>query len=307
MAKRRGYHFALLVYFLMCTAQELAASRAGYEYIVEADAWLRLHIVPATWSDARLRCHLEGGVLASPTTTAIATAMSAMMADSKMTTRFVFIGVHALISKGDFMSLDGVPLANLSIRWREWEPNNVKNNEDCVTIDGAGEANDVSCDSPHPYFCRKETAKMTVNKCGTTADGYKLEPRTGSCYKLHRLARNWHRAAMACHAEEAHLAVINSNLESQVLKEIFAAVPNNVIKSGDPNFAFVGVWDWNEHGEWLTVFGESLPEAGFDGWSPNEPNNAGGQEFCGSIKRDGLLNDYPCLIRLPFICEITPK
>ncbi|XP_047987623.1 hemolymph lipopolysaccharide-binding protein-like isoform X2 [Leguminivora glycinivorella] len=148
--------------------------RMGYEYMPEEDAWLRLHIEPAIWPDARLRCHLEGGALASPTTSAMTKALVAMLAANKMTMRHAYIGVHALLSKGEFMSMEGIPMGNLSARWREGEPNNMKNEEDCVVLDGAGEAIDVSCSTPRPYFCRKESTRMIVNKCGTTADGQTL-------------------------------------------------------------------------------------------------------------------------------------
>ncbi|XP_061707696.1 C-type mannose receptor 2-like [Cydia pomonella] len=279
--------------------------RMGYEYVPEVDAWLRLHIEPLTWPDARLRCHLEGGALATPTTSAMSNAMIAMLAASKMTMRHAYIGVHAFISKGDFMSMEGIPMANLSIQWREGEPNNVKNEEDCVVLNGVGEAIDVGCNTPRPFFCRKKSEKMIVNKCGTTAEGYKHESLTGSCYKFHRLSRTWYRAAMACQAEGGHLAVINSNEEAQVLKDIFGRNPSTTIKTGDSRWASVGIWDWNEHGEFLTIFGETLSEAGFEGWHQNEPNNVGGKESCGTINRDGHLNDYPCNLPLPFICEIT--
>ncbi|XP_063529595.1 secretory phospholipase A2 receptor-like [Cydia strobilella] len=283
----------------------------GYEYVPEVDAWLRLHIEPAIWPDARLRCHLEGGALASPTTSAMSNAMIEMLASNKLTMRHAYIGVHAFISKGDFMSMDGIPMANLSVRWREGEPDNAKNEEDCVVLNGVGEAIDVSCNTPRPYFCRKENAKMIIDKCGTTAEGYKLESRTGSCYKFHRVSRTWHRAAMACQAEGGHLVVINSNEEAQVLKDIFGR---------NKNEASVGVWDWNEHGEWnrsvyrkwigdafLIITGETLSDAGYEGWAKNEPNNAGGKEFCGVINRDARLNDFSCDKLIPFICEITPS
>jgi hypothetical protein len=60
---------------------------------------------------------------------------------------------------------------DLSLRWRDGEPNKANNNEDCVVMTGTGEHNDVACTSVRHYFCRKESAKMTLNKCGTAALG----------------------------------------------------------------------------------------------------------------------------------------
>ncbi|XP_063358770.1 hemolymph lipopolysaccharide-binding protein-like [Cydia amplana] len=223
------------------------------------------------------------------------------------------------------MTIDGISLSNLSLRWADNQPDNANNNEDCVFMNGEGEVADVSCSAVYPFFCTKKSSKMTVNKCSTTDNvqhtqtikcrlcttEYHLEPRTGSCYKFHQLPRTWHQAAAACFSEGSHLAIINSPIESQVLKDLFAKYPENTLRPlrvKYPHVAMIGFWDWNEHarnGEWLTIFGETLTDAGFSTWSPNEPNNAFGIEFCGSIARDGLLNDFECNTTAVFICEIT--
>ncbi|XP_063617172.1 C-type lectin domain family 10 member A-like [Cydia splendana] len=303
----------------------------GYEYVQEADAWLRLHIVPADWQDARLRCHLEGGVLTSPTSSALTKAMIAIMAANQVTMRQVFTGIQAVVARGHFMTIDGIPLSNLSLRWADNEPNNANNNEDCLVMNSEGEVADVNCANVYPFFCTKKSSKMTVNKCGNTDNEkelrnflymakepaikcrlctteYHLEPRIGSCYKFHQVPRTWHQAAAACFSEGGHLAIINSPIESQVLKELFAKYPENTLRVKYPHVAMIGFWDWNEHarnGEWFTIFGETLTDAGFSTWAPNEPNNAFGIEFCGSIVRDGLLNDFECNTTAVFICEIT--
>lgn len=61
--------------------------------------------------------------------------------------------------------------------------------------------------------------------------------------------------------------------------------------------------------------GQSLEEAGYAIWAPNEPNNSphpenpghrdpyGNNESCGTMQRDGLLNDAWCDITFAFICE----
>uniref|UniRef100_A0A2H1WDB6 SFRICE_007235 n=1 Tax=Spodoptera frugiperda TaxID=7108 RepID=A0A2H1WDB6_SPOFR len=71
--------------------------------------------------------------------------------------------------------------------------------------------------------------------------------------------------------------------------------------------AFIGVYDWGEAGDWRTIHGQTLVEAGYSKFSSGEPNNSTAGEFCGSIYRNGLLNDLWCEKPAPFICEKDPK
>lgn len=49
--------------------------------------------------------------------------------------------------------------------------------------------------------------------------------------------------------------------------------------------------------------GQTLKEAGFDKFFPGEPNNSTVGEYCGSVFRNGFLNDLWCNERFAFICE----
>ncbi|XP_047987458.1 secretory phospholipase A2 receptor-like [Leguminivora glycinivorella] len=287
----------------------------NYEYVPEAGVWLRLHIVPANWKNAFRRCQLEGGVLASPSSYVLAKAMLSIMTENKVS-RSVFTGIHALVSEGDYLSLDGVPLSDIHLEWAEGEPSATEdssdpdNNENCVVLTRLGEASDVSCTSKYPYFCRRENASMTIlnEKCQTTAAGYKYEPRTNSCYKLHTNAKKWHEAAKVCHSEGGHLAVVNSDEEAEVLKEIFAMYPPKTVTGAKhDDVAIVGVWKWddNRDGDWLTIYGQPISEAGFAKWGSGQPNNYGGVQHMTSIQRSGLLDDIAHYDREPFFCEIN--
>ncbi|KAH9644689.1 hypothetical protein HF086_011858 [Spodoptera exigua] len=84
----------------------------------------------------------------------------------------VFTGFHATYSRGNFYSTEGVPLSKMHIAWAEKEPNNVGNNENCITLNVNGEMADRSCDEPRPYICfRSADMKTEVNKCGTIDPG----------------------------------------------------------------------------------------------------------------------------------------
>ncbi|XP_063376608.1 hemolymph lipopolysaccharide-binding protein-like [Cydia fagiglandana] len=131
---------------------------------------------------------------------------------------------------------------------------------------------------------------------------YKYEPLTGSCYKFHRFAQRWNRAARVCHAEGGHLAIINSKIEAKVLKHIFEKNPvETIVEAKHADVALIGVWKWEDgDGEWSTIFGETLEKAGFAQWS--EPLDR--HSTYGAIQRSGLLDAVKKYVRDPFICEI---
>ncbi|XP_063632679.1 hemolymph lipopolysaccharide-binding protein-like [Cydia splendana] len=138
--------------------------------------------------------------------------------------------------------------------------------------------------------------------CGK--NGYEREPQTGGCYKFHRVAKPWDAARATCRHEGADLAVINSDTESQALHRIYKNnQKDTIVGAYDTEVAMIG---FKKSGnDWVTIHGDSLAAAGFDGWTAWEPNNLGGIEDCGSILRwSGRLNDCPCFKPYPFICEI---
>lgn len=54
---------------------------------------------------------------------------------------------------------------------------------------------------------------------------------------------------------------------------------------------------------WIFFTDETLNQAGYAVFSPGEPNNAEGHEYCGSVGRNGKLFDDPCLRNMLYICE----
>ncbi|CAH0719674.1 unnamed protein product, partial [Brenthis ino] len=304
--------FLILFIVPFCTSLESTSSfRYDYNYHSEVDGWMKLHRVPATFHDAWLRCHLEGSILASPIDNHFGTAMKTEMRSNRLNSNGVFTGIHGTFSKGDFFSTEGIPLNKMPLEWMPSEPDNKNNDEDCILYAANGTIADVSCNEVHSYICyMKRTKNMSVTGCGTVDREYVLEPATGSCYKFHRVARNWTRAFMTCAAEGGHLAIINSDTEANVLRQIFAKHPQDSIKSNLPGImkeiAHIGFHDWGERGIWTTIHGSSLIETGFDLWSEGQPDNAPPGEYCGGMFRNGRLNDVWCHERGPFICEKSP-
>ncbi|XP_072932310.1 C-type mannose receptor 2-like isoform X2 [Epargyreus clarus] len=283
--------------------------RCDYTYFANADGWLKLHRVPANWREARLRCHLEGGNLASPLNDGMREAMKSLISQEVGTTCGVYTGIHATFSRGDFFSIEGVPLWKIPHKWAPNEPDNFNDSESCIATFADSSFADVNCNEPFPYICYKQSQKnVLLTNCGTIDNEYTLDARTGSCYKFHKVPRTWSRAYMACAAEGAYLTILNSEVESTVIKELFAKNPGgSMLGNFWKDIAFIGFHDWGEHGEWLTIEGRTLHDSGFHKFSGGEPNNATTGEFCGGVYRNGMFDDIWCENKYAFICEKSPS
>ncbi|PSN38570.1 hypothetical protein C0J52_19766 [Blattella germanica] len=113
-------------------------------------------------------------------------------------------------------------------------------------------------------------------------------------YKYHEVPLTWNEARKTCSLEGSHLAVLNSEAEARLLASI---IPGDKI-------AWIGVHDFFQDGEWMTIFDQTTGSAGFNKWVPNEPNG-GTNENCGVItKSDGKMGSYFCPKELTFICEL---
>ncbi|CAF4953801.1 unnamed protein product [Pieris macdunnoughi] len=258
--------------------------RCDYECFPKAGGYLKLHRIPANWREARLRCHLEGAKIASPLNDELKNAMLSMMDVSLKRKCGVFLGIHATFSRGDFFSVDGVPLSHISYTWADGEPDNYNDAESCLLLTENGEFADVNCEDTYPYFCYKKISNsLVMNSCGTT------DPEK--------------------HRHSIDMEIVICGLSGiHVAKEIFAKYPDNKIVGNFPkDVAFVGVHDWGEHGEWLTINSDTLQEAGYSKFSPGEPNNGSTGEFCGAIYRNGMYNDLLCESRYVFLCEKDPE
>uniref|UniRef100_A0A2A4IYF0 C-type lectin domain-containing protein n=1 Tax=Heliothis virescens TaxID=7102 RepID=A0A2A4IYF0_HELVI len=282
--------------------------RCDYKYSVVAKGWFKHFVVPATWYDARLRCALEGAVLLSPITQELEDEMSQILKNFFTSESEIFTGIHATFSDGNYFSIEGIPLSDIPLPWAEHEPDNMEDDERCLIFNGNGDLADRMCEETRPYICYRNGSKeVETNECGTVDNEYRLDTRTKSCYKFHTVPRTFARAHFACSAEGGHLVIINSETEAQVLREIFAKYQSGTMPGLFwKNVAFIGFQDWGERGDWRTIHGETLSEAGYAKFSPGEPANATPGEFCGSIYRTALLNDLWCDKPAPFICEKRP-
>nr|QWY13116.1 IML19 [Mythimna separata] len=290
-------------------SEEPRLFRCDYRYSSAAKGWFKYFDVPVTWFDARMRCALEGAVLASPTTPQLKVEMTGFinLTDNEEILYEVFTGIHATLASGDYHTIEGTPLSVIPRTWAPNEPDNKDNKERCLTLNSIGQLADVWCNETRPFVCyRAEYSRLNINECGTIDPEYHLDRRTHKCYKFHKHPKVFGQAALACSAEGGHLAIINSATEATVLKELFAKYPDSSLVGMQwKNVALIGFHDWSDHTEWRTIQGQTLTEAGYDKFGPKNPDNLGGQ-YCGAIFRSGDLDDMSCDHVLAFICEKSP-
>ncbi|KAL0840835.1 hypothetical protein ABMA28_014642 [Loxostege sticticalis] len=195
---------------------------------------------------------------------------------------------------------EGVPISNMCLTWSA-EPNINDSNPSCIAMNANGTVTAVPCLDHHPFFCYRKKGVSVLNKCGTVDPEYVFNPKTGSCYKTSKVRLTWKAAYTSCATDGAHLAVINSEEEAQILSDLRR-------KTFEKETVHAGILSWDR--EWITVQGQSLKEAGYAHWRNGEPNNVGGVEDCGSMVENdkdpeaGILNDVPCDGLKHYICEI---
>ncbi|KAK7874176.1 hypothetical protein R5R35_006222 [Gryllus longicercus] len=117
-------------------------------------------------------------------------------------------------------------------------------------------------------------------------------------YRLYEETITWPEAKSACEAEGAHLLVLNSEAEATAIQKLIQRHP-----SVTP-WIHIGFHDKIKEGHYVTIFGETLTEAGYTRWDAGQPDNLGNED-CGSINAKTVgLNDLNCAThKFAFICE----
>ncbi|XP_076279064.1 uncharacterized protein LOC143208479 [Lasioglossum baleicum] len=253
-----------------------------------------------------------------------------------------YIGMHDIYKEGDWVTILGDTLAKTGFtEWSDkWggQPDNGGGQQNCGTFLKEGTLDDVQCEAHFPFFCElplvsfeplaavgikgaveMSTPNSFVN-CIILAVGLsvifesqvtlsggvldKWEQSGDHWYKLHSKARCWRDALKICRVEGGYLAVVNNQTEADELISRFHD-HGQAIGAWCQDAVYVGIHDQFCEGEWITIFNEPIDDV-FHDWSSKwgrQPDNFGGAQNCGTLYRDGKLNDVPCTINLPFFCE----
>ncbi|OXU28859.1 hypothetical protein TSAR_009152 [Trichomalopsis sarcophagae] len=144
------------------------------------------------------------------------------------------------------------------------------------------------------------TAESSQKREELTRLGYICSEDVG-WHKLHTTRKTWNRARRSCEDEDAHLAIVNSIGEAQVLSER--------IKKAGIYSVFIGIHDQFEEGDWVTVVGGSINKTGYVRWSEGLPNNYQTYNLtevaanCGTMNYEGAFMDVYCYKKYAYICE----
>ncbi|XP_052757600.1 hemolymph lipopolysaccharide-binding protein-like isoform X2 [Galleria mellonella] len=188
------------------------------------------------------------------------------------------------------------------------EDSGVNQMYNCDVLTRQGKIETGGCIRNMPFVCKVDAKDAYYDaECKVYGKDYQYEGDIGSCYKIPMVRVTWDQAYAECKAEGAHLVVINSEAEQLIVWNMTKAVMNANLM-GDTWYFYAGYRanrpTDNSPRVFLTIFNQTLDEAGFNVWSRNEPNNYMNREYCGSIfKKDGRLNDIDCTGQRSFICE----
>ena len=116
----------------------------------------------------------------------------------------------------------------------------------------------------------------------------------GHLYKILQMDMTWEQAQQYCDSIGGHLATISSQEEHDMLYQL--------LQSSDQYYAYFGLSDSEEEGNWKWVTGEPIS---FTNWDSGEPNNYNGNEDYAIFSREfdeSTWNDVDCSYSA-FICE----
>lgn len=78
---------------------------------------------------------------------------------------------------------------------------------------------------------------------------------------------------------------------------------SSIVDAVSTNQTFIGIHDLFEEGEWLTIEGKTLDQAGYDEWHFKLNNPTGSPQNCGTLTDNVDLNDVCCDHKYAFFCE----
>ncbi|KAL7854318.1 hypothetical protein AOLI_G00211620 [Acnodon oligacanthus] len=162
-----------------------------------------------TWHDALDDCQSKHSHLMS-----IRNIHERLWVSTQIGSTIYWIGLNDIVSEGNWEWSDGSVYYPYLAYWREGQPDNHNDNEDCGQVDGNsnGRWNDEHCTAQRPYICKRDNPNPTV-LCDT-ANGW--EQYGSNCYKLNsHLRKSWIGARTDCVKDGADLVSVESAGEEQ--------------------------------------------------------------------------------------------
>ncbi|XP_066997327.2 hemolymph lipopolysaccharide-binding protein [Anabrus simplex] len=178
-----------------------------------------------------------------------------------------------------------------------------------LTVDFQSEDTEaVSVDVDHRSATCGNSEVVRLSSVSAVSAPHRPHPPVGyqivnglSYYKMHTNPLTWDDARDKCIQEGAHLIVLNSDQEAEVVRTYFGRKPK-LVNATSESHTHIGFHDRYTEGTYNTVLGGLLNETGYVEWNPTEPTGNTAQN-CGLANASGRMYDNPCWWKLFFICE----
>ncbi|CAH0604910.1 unnamed protein product [Chrysodeixis includens] len=291
---------SLLCYAAAPPPSETHHYRTDYEYNRRTNAFYKLHIDAMRYGRSGDVCRVEGAQLMVPSTDEDIVQLHGMFKNYPDLGEYAWVGNDGQ----DHESAEASPI----IDWSMMDSSDMLQTTGCDVVTRKGEVETMPCYQRLPFICKVDAKDAPYDRhCDVYGKDYRYYQSVGSCYAIPKIPYSWPEAYAECAAQGAHLVVLNSQTEHVAIYNLTNTEPA-VPGARAFYFFFAGyraeVPVGNATVVFKTIFNQTLDEAGYNGWSENEPNNAQGREYCGSIfKNDGKLNDLECAHEFGFICE----
>ncbi|XP_073943666.1 uncharacterized protein isoform X1 [Choristoneura fumiferana] len=253
--------------------------RPDYEYNKNTDAFYKLHAKGSSEYYAAKKCKTEGAELVKITSAEDLKQIRNMM--KKLSDLEDYVLVASDVAPGRY----------------GWSPK-------CNVVNRRGKAEITTSRQELPFVCKVTAKDAPYNKeCGVYSNDYESRiSTTGSCYRVVSVEATWNEAHAHCQAEGAHLVILSSDEELEVLYNMLKEKPHN---SETQYFAGVRADTTTEPRVFKTILNQTLEEVGYGPWEKEEPNDYEGGENCVALdtRRHGKYNDVWCHVRMPYVCE----
>ncbi|XP_026332960.1 uncharacterized protein LOC113239985 [Hyposmocoma kahamanoa] len=284
----------------------------NYKFYPELNGWLKLHTAIKAFDGAKKTCENEDAILGSPTGLDLLEKMKDLTRDGFNVPTSIYTGIKTY--NGAYFSIDRKPIGKSAAKWGKGEPNydRIEGKDICLLLQPDGTLATENCDSTRPFVCYKKVEKPEDEQCGPTAidKEYRLDKQTRRCYKFVPEVKSWNDSVWNCLEEEAYPSTVYTVEKALAIKEIYTKKMLQEKTKEKTNVHFIGFRYYEDVEAWLTVFGQSIPEAAF--WSNEQPipfkdeKPINEQIACGAID---VTSDKPelsvvsCEEKYPSICE----
>ncbi|XP_063777609.1 macrophage mannose receptor 1-like [Pseudophryne corroboree] len=250
-----------------------------------------------TWYQARRSCQQQDAELLSITELHEQAYISGLTNDL---TTALWVGLNSLDYNAGWRWDNGSPF-----RYLRWAPGNPSSEPgtNCVALNPGKDAKWESrkCGQKLGYICKKGNSTSSYIPPSGSNDPISCPPLwipySGYCYSLHKEARIWKDAMLACRKEEGDLASLHNIGEASFVTSQFEYEKIEYAWLGLNDLKVQLYFEWSD-GSPVT----------YTVWQRGEPSHLNNkEEDCVALyTKDGLWADQMCEQKFPYMCKRKP-